>query len=72
MRPPPAADLTDTERKIADLAAAGVTSAEIGRQLFLSTKTVSANLTRIYRKLGVGSRAELTAALTDRGGPLGE
>jgi DNA-binding CsgD family transcriptional regulator len=72
LRPPPTADLTDTERKIADLAANGITSAEIGRQLFLSTKTVSANLTRIYRKLGVGSRAELTATLAERGAQLGE
>jgi DNA-binding CsgD family transcriptional regulator len=34
--------------------------------LFLSTKTVSANLTRIYRKLGVRNRAELTASLAAR------
>jgi DNA-binding CsgD family transcriptional regulator len=64
LRPPPAADLTDTERDIARLAAAGVTSAEIGRRLSLSTKTVSANLTRIYRKLGVRQRSELAAVLS--------
>jgi DNA-binding CsgD family transcriptional regulator len=64
LRPPSAQGLTGTEREIAALTARGHTSAEIGRTLFLSTKTVSANLTRIYRKLGVRNRSELTAALT--------
>ncbi|MDT4903247.1 MAG: hypothetical protein QOH52_1263 [Pseudonocardiales bacterium] len=67
LRPPAAQDLTETERQIAALTATGQTSAEIGRALFLSTKTVSANLTRIYRKLGVRNRAELAAALTGPG-----
>jgi DNA-binding CsgD family transcriptional regulator len=63
-------DLTETERRIADLTAQGHTSAEIAAAMFLSTKTVSANLTKIYRKLGVRNRAELTALLAkDRTGP---
>jgi DNA-binding CsgD family transcriptional regulator len=64
LRPPPGTDLTGTEREIAILAADGVTSAEIGRRLSLSTKTVSANLTRIYRKLGVRQRSELASVLS--------
>ena len=67
LRPAASAELTETERQIADLAARGMTSAEIAGQLFLSTKTVSANLTRIYRKLGVRNRAELTAHLAGHG-----
>lgn len=63
LRPAASADLTETERQIAELTARGLTSAEVAGQLFLSTKTVSANLTRIYRKLGVRNRAELIAQL---------
>jgi DNA-binding CsgD family transcriptional regulator len=66
LRPPAASQLTETERRIAELAAKGHTSAEIGKTLFLSTKTVSANLTRIYRKLDVRNRAELSALLSAR------
>ena len=43
-----------------------MTSAEIAKILFPSTKTVSANLTRVYRKLNVRNRAELSALLTAR------
>jgi DNA-binding CsgD family transcriptional regulator len=63
LRPPAATELTETERQIANLTATGMTSAEIAKTLFLSVKTVSSNLTRIYRKLGVRNRAELTAVL---------
>ena len=48
------------------LAAAGRTTREVAQLLFLSPKTVEANLTRIYRKLGVGSRAELGAHMAGR------
>lgn len=67
LRPAAATELTETERRIAELAAKGHTSAEIAGTLFLSTKTVSANLTRIYRKLNVRNRSELTALLAARG-----
>jgi DNA-binding CsgD family transcriptional regulator/DNA polymerase III delta prime subunit len=62
-RVPASGELSETERRIAEHAARGMRSAEIGRTLFLSTKTVSANLTRIYQKLGVRNRAELAAHL---------
>jgi len=58
-----AVELTQTERQIAEHAARGMRSAEIGKIMFLSTKTVSANLTRIYQKLGIRNRAELAARL---------
>lgn len=66
LRPPAARGLTETERQIASLVAKGMTSAEVGKTLFLSSKTVSANLTRVYRKMNVRNRAELSALLTAR------
>jgi DNA-binding CsgD family transcriptional regulator len=51
--------LTATERRVAELVAAGRSNQEAAAELFLSVKTVEANLTRIYRKLAVRSRTEL-------------
>jgi DNA-binding CsgD family transcriptional regulator len=59
--------LTATELKVCELAASGLRNHEIAARLFLSGKTVEANLTRAYRKLGVRSRAQLAAALTREG-----
>jgi Bacterial regulatory proteins, luxR family len=50
--------LTETERRIAELAAAGLTNRDVAQQRFLAVKTVEANLARVYRKLGITSRAE--------------
>jgi DNA-binding CsgD family transcriptional regulator len=55
--------LTPTERQIAGLAGAGLRNQEIAARLFLSPKTVEANLSRAYRKLGIRSRAELARHL---------
>jgi DNA-binding CsgD family transcriptional regulator len=57
------AQLTPTERQICELAAAGLRNSEIAARLFLSGKTVEANLSRAYRKLGVRSRTELAGQL---------
>jgi DNA-binding CsgD family transcriptional regulator len=57
--------LTPTETRIASLVRAGASNREIAAQLFLSVKTVEASLTRIYRKLGVRSRTQLSSRLTD-------
>lgn len=51
--------LTPSEQKVAELAAAGATNRDIAATLFISAKTVEANMTRIYRKLDIRSRAEL-------------
>jgi DNA-binding CsgD family transcriptional regulator len=56
-------DLTETERRVAELAASGRTNREVAAALFLSPKTVEANLARAYGKLGIASRAELGALL---------
>jgi DNA-binding CsgD family transcriptional regulator len=52
-------DLTPSEQRVAELAASGMTNRGVAAALFLSPKTVEANLARIYRKLGIRSRAEL-------------
>ena len=56
-------DLTATERRVAELAASGMTNREVAKAAFMSPKTVEANLARVYRKLGIHSRAELGARL---------
>jgi DNA-binding CsgD family transcriptional regulator len=55
--------LTAQEREIALLAAAGLSNKEIAKRLFLSPRTVSAHLYRIFPKLGIKSRAALRDAL---------
>ncbi len=51
--------LTATEARIAKLAAQGLSNPEIAAAVFVSRKTVEANLSKVYRKLGVRSRVEL-------------
>jgi DNA-binding CsgD family transcriptional regulator len=53
--------LTDTEQRVAELAASGLTNRQVAEAAFMSPKTVEANLARVYRKLGIRSRAELGA-----------
>jgi DNA-binding CsgD family transcriptional regulator len=59
-RAPSSVALTPTEEQVARLVAEGRTNKEVAEALFLSVRTVEWNLARIYRKLGVRSRAELT------------
>ncbi|GII53422.1 hypothetical protein Pth03_18110 [Planotetraspora thailandica] len=55
--------LSAQELQIARLAAEGMTNREIGRQLYLSPRTVGSHLYRIFPKLNVTSRAQLSARL---------
>jgi ATP/maltotriose-dependent transcriptional regulator MalT len=66
-RRPSGSSLTDTERRVAELAAAGETNREIAGALFMSVHTVEAHLTRIFRALGVHSRTELARVDLDEG-----
>ena len=65
-------ELSPTEQRVAQLAASGLTNREIASAAFMSEKTVEANLSRVYRKLGLRSpdRARTPArrvrASTDR------
>lgn len=54
-------ELTPAERRVALLAASGLTNRAAADKLFVSPKTVEATLARVYRKLGINSRAELGA-----------
>ncbi len=56
-------ELTASERRVAEYAAEGRTNREIAEELFVTPKTVENHLTRVYAKLGVGSRRELSSAL---------
>jgi DNA-binding CsgD family transcriptional regulator len=58
--------LSAQELQIAQMAATGMTNREIGQQLYLSPRTVGSHLYRLFPKLGITSRNELTGAL---GGP---
>ncbi len=55
--------LTPAELRAARMAAAGMTNREIAQALFLSTKTVEGQLSQVYARLGIRSRAGLSAAL---------
>ena len=59
------ATLTPTERQIAQLAADGLTNKGIAARMFVSAKTVEANLSRVYRKLGISARTQLGRALAE-------
>jgi DNA-binding NarL/FixJ family response regulator len=63
-RSPDARDrLSPQEMQIAQLAAQGLSNREIGQRLFLSHRTVGAHLYRMFPKLGVTSRNQLSAVL---------
>ena len=55
--------LTASERRVAELAADGLTNRDIAQRLFVTPKTVEVHLSAAYRKLGIGSRRELAGAL---------
>ena len=58
-----AVPLSDREREIAVLAAAGLSSKDIADRLYLSPRTVNNHLQHVYAKLGVSNRADLAQAL---------
>jgi DNA-binding CsgD family transcriptional regulator len=58
-RRPASDELSETEERVAALAAEGRTNRQIAAELYVSVRTVEAHLSHIYRKLGVHRRAEL-------------
>jgi DNA-binding CsgD family transcriptional regulator len=57
--------LTPTEQRVADLVAAGLSNQQVADALFITRRTVEANLARIYQKLNVRNRVELTTRLAE-------
>ena len=55
--------LTPAQLRVAEMAVAGATNREIAQTLYMSERTVEAHLTRVYRELGIRSRAQLAGAL---------
>jgi DNA-binding CsgD family transcriptional regulator len=63
--------LTPSERRVAGLAARGLSTPEIAQQLFVTVNTVESHLRHVYSKLGIHSRDELLSMLgTTSGGEL--
>ncbi|WP_050758298.1 helix-turn-helix transcriptional regulator [Xylanimonas cellulosilytica] len=58
------AELTAREDEIARLAASGMTNQDIARRLLISVRTVENHLHRVFRKLGVDNRAEMSRVLS--------
>jgi DNA-binding CsgD family transcriptional regulator len=56
-------ELTETERRVAELVAEGLSNKEVAARLFVTVRTVEANLTKIYGKLGIRSRTELASRI---------
>ncbi|MCW3035804.1 MAG: hypothetical protein JWM17_1116 [Actinobacteria bacterium] len=54
------ASLTDTERRVANLVAEGLTNRQVGERMFLSRHTIDFHLRQIHRKLDITSRVDLT------------
>lgn len=65
-----AESLTASERRIAELAGAGLTSRAIAEQLFVTQKTVETHLGSVYRKLDIPGRGHLAGALGQRSGTV--
>lgn len=55
--------LTGGERRVASLAASGLSNREIAEALFIAVRTVESHLSNVYRKLGVQTRADLLGQL---------
>jgi predicted ATPase/class 3 adenylate cyclase/DNA-binding CsgD family transcriptional regulator len=59
--------LTPAEQQVVELVAQGLSNPQIGERLFVSRKTVTSHLSHVFAKLGVTSRAELSAEAARRG-----
>lgn len=60
-----AGSLTSSERRVATMAADGLSNRDIAQRLFVTPKTVEVHLASAYRQLGIGSRTQLATALAE-------
>ncbi|HEX5147077.1 MAG TPA: helix-turn-helix transcriptional regulator, partial [Conexibacter sp.] len=60
--------LSPSERRVAEMAASGMTNRQIAQALFLTLKTIESHLGAAYDKLAIRSRRELPQALRGRAG----
>ena len=58
-------ELTETERRVAELAAEGLANKEIASSLFVTERTVQVHLKRVYAKLGIRSRNQIARRLAE-------
>jgi DNA-binding CsgD family transcriptional regulator len=57
--------LTASERRVAQLAATGMTNRDIAQTLFVTSKAVAQHLTHVYQKLNITGREQLPSALAE-------
>jgi DNA-binding NarL/FixJ family response regulator len=62
-RSPRTTELSETERRVAELVADGLSNKQVAASLFVTVRAVEANLSKVYAKLGVRSRTELASRL---------
>ena len=62
-RAPSGGELTPTEQRVVDLVVEGLSNKQVAAALFVTPKTVETQLSRIYAKLGIHSRAQLARRL---------
>jgi DNA-binding CsgD family transcriptional regulator len=60
-----AGGLSEAERRVAELAAQGLANKEIAARLYVTVRTVEAHLSKVYAKLGIRSRSQLVARLSE-------
>ena len=66
-RAPAPGGLTETEQRVAELVARGLTNRQVAAELFVTVRAVESTLTKAYAKLGVRSRTQLAARLNQGG-----
>jgi DNA-binding CsgD family transcriptional regulator len=63
--------LTDTEERIVDLVAQGLSNRKVADQMFLSAHTIAFHLRHVYWKLDITSRVQLAALVAERAAESG-
>jgi DNA-binding CsgD family transcriptional regulator len=61
--------LTDTERRVAELVAEGLTNREVGERMYISRHTVDFHLRSVYLKLHINSRVQLARLVFEHDRP---